>query len=177
MTVITMVFATVPVIVTSSYSSEPDQPWLYIWSSVEQAVCKSSMSERTLTAPVDDSEPGLHPMFHIAIMVACIASFRSLFKNSDRDPKHWAATKKLVRLLFSPRSWSRKSFKEISEFDEQEPHAAMNLPDIPGGTMTGVRTFIDKQGKTVISNTQSIAMTEGDEVFVPLSAHMAHRQV
>lgn len=176
-TVIIMVFAIVRVIVISSYSPQPDQSWLYMWSSVEQAVCKSILSQLLETAPVDDGEPGSHSTIHTAIMVACLASFPSLFGNSERDRNHWAGTKKLVHLLLSPRSWSRKSFTEISEFDEQESNAAFNLPGIPGGTMTAVRTFIDKQGKTVTSNSHSIAMTEEDEDSSSLAGHIAHRQV
>lgn len=43
-TVLIMVFAVVRVIVVSSYSSEPDQSWLYMWSSIEQTVCTSFLS-------------------------------------------------------------------------------------------------------------------------------------
>ena len=39
-TVIIMVFAIIRVVVVSSYSQQPDQSWLYLWSSIEQAVCK-----------------------------------------------------------------------------------------------------------------------------------------
>ena len=35
-----MVFAIIRVVVVSSYSHQPDQTWLYLWSGVEQAVCK-----------------------------------------------------------------------------------------------------------------------------------------
>lgn len=110
-------------------------------------------------------------------MVACLASFPSLFKKSERAQNHWAGTKKLVRLLLSPRSWSRKSFREISESNEEDSKAAINLPNIPGVTMTGVRTFIDKQGKTVISESHSVAMTEDDGDSVTLSGHVARGQV
>jgi hypothetical protein len=110
-------------------------------------------------------------------MVACLASFPSLFKKSERAQNHWAGTTKLIRLLLSPRSWSRKSFREISESDEEELKAANNLPDIPGGTMTGVRTFIDKQGKTVISESHSVAMTVDDGDTVTLSGPVGHGQV
>ena len=40
-TVVIMVIAVIRVVVVSNYSSEPDMSWLYMWSSVEQAVCKS----------------------------------------------------------------------------------------------------------------------------------------
>lgn len=43
--------------------------------------------------------------------------------------------------------------------------------------MTGVRTFIDKQGKTVISESHSVAMTEDDGDSVTLSGHVARGQV
>ena len=34
-----MVFAIIRVVVVSSYSQEPDETWLYMWSSIEQTVC------------------------------------------------------------------------------------------------------------------------------------------
>ncbi|KAF6221275.1 hypothetical protein HO133_002130 [Letharia lupina] len=53
-TVIIMVFAIIRAIVVSSYSQELDETWLYMWSSIEQAV------------------------------FACLASFPSLFEKSER---------------------------------------------------------------------------------------------
>ena len=44
-TVIIMVFAIIRVVVVSSYSHRPDQTWLYLWSGVEQAVCKFNFDE------------------------------------------------------------------------------------------------------------------------------------
>ena len=39
-TVFIMLFAIVRVVVVSSYSHQPDQTWLYMWSNIEQAVCE-----------------------------------------------------------------------------------------------------------------------------------------
>lgn len=38
-----MVFAIIRAIVVSSYSQELDETWLYMWSSIEQAVCKLAL--------------------------------------------------------------------------------------------------------------------------------------
>ena len=38
-----MVFAIIRVVVVTSYSQLPDQTWLYMWSSIEQAVCESTV--------------------------------------------------------------------------------------------------------------------------------------
>ena len=173
-----MVFAIIRVIVISSYSTEPDQSWLYMWSSIEQTVCKSPLFQSSLTALESALELNLQSNSYTAIMVACLASFPSLFKKSDRAQNHWAGTKRLVLLILSPRSWSRKSFKEVSEsFQEKESKPAVGFPDIPGGTMTGMRTFIDKQGKTMTGNSQSIAVIDEDGDSLPLSEHVAHRSV
>ncbi|KAL9002118.1 MAG: hypothetical protein Q9188_004939 [Gyalolechia gomerana] len=60
-TVFTMVFAIIRVVVVSSYSKQPNQTWLYLWSGIEQAV---------------------------SIIVACIASFPALFRSSEREKHH-----------------------------------------------------------------------------------------
>lgn len=39
-TLIIMVFAIIRVVVVSSFSHQLDQTWLYMWSSIEQTVCK-----------------------------------------------------------------------------------------------------------------------------------------
>lgn len=58
--IITMVFAIVRVAVISSESRQPDTSWSYMWSCIEQV---------------------------IAIIVACLASFRTLFKQPDSRPQ------------------------------------------------------------------------------------------
>ncbi|KAI4166774.1 MAG: hypothetical protein LQ343_007756, partial [Gyalolechia ehrenbergii] len=60
-TVFTMVFAIIRVVVVSSYSKQPNQTWLYLWSGIEQAV---------------------------SIIVASIASFPALFRSSEREKHH-----------------------------------------------------------------------------------------
>ena len=40
-TVIIMIFAIVRVAMVESWSNEPDESWLYLWSSIEQTVCMS----------------------------------------------------------------------------------------------------------------------------------------
>ena len=46
LTVVTMVFAIVRVVVITARSKEPDQSWLYMWSSIEQTICTSSAPSR-----------------------------------------------------------------------------------------------------------------------------------
>lgn len=41
-TVVIMVFAITRAVVVTSYSHQPDQTWLYLWSGLEHAVCEWS---------------------------------------------------------------------------------------------------------------------------------------
>ena len=51
-TVIIMVFAIIRVVVITSHTEQPDQSWLYLWSSIEQTVCKSSVVLDPLRVPI-----------------------------------------------------------------------------------------------------------------------------
>lgn len=179
-TVVIIAFAIIRLIAVTTYSLEPDESWLHMWSSIEQAVCTLSTAisvlevRKTITG---NHEPSWHSMSQIAIMVACLASFPSLFKKSEHVQKHWVGGKRLLRLLLSPRSWSSKSFKDLVEIsDGQGISAEANFPEIPGGTMTGVRSFINKQGKTASGDSQSTPKGEDEDCW-RLSEHVAHSQV
>lgn len=68
-----MVFAIVRVAVISSHSYEPDQSWLYLWSSIEQTI--SVLPHAIHYSPHESNTL----ILYLAIMVACLASFRALF--------------------------------------------------------------------------------------------------
>ncbi|KAF4626585.1 hypothetical protein G7Y89_g11572 [Cudoniella acicularis] len=64
LTVIIMIFAIVRVAMVKSWSFMPDETWLYMWSSIEQTV---------------------------SIMIACLASFRTLFVKQEPTRKPQAS--------------------------------------------------------------------------------------
>ena len=40
LTIFIMIFAIIRVVVVSGNSHQPDQTWLYLWTSIEQTVCE-----------------------------------------------------------------------------------------------------------------------------------------
>ena len=55
---------------------------------------------------------------------------------------------KKIRKMLDPRLWTTRHSKEITLVKKPETvDSEFGLPSIPGGTMTGMRTFIDRQGQ------------------------------
>ena len=94
-----MIFAIVRVAVVLSHSYLPDESWLYLWSSVEQTVCKFELVEsHTITLTMSSSLPLLakaeanNEPLQLAIMIACLASFRVLFTRQETNTRPQAIT-------------------------------------------------------------------------------------
>ena len=92
----------------------------------------------------------------VGLIMTAFAAFRSLFvAHASRDPhdargagSSWYDTcKRLVKRSLSPRSWRSESSTPISKESSQASGGANNLPDIPRGTMTGIRTWINGRDK------------------------------
>ena len=77
----------------------------------------------------------------------------------------YTRSKKLLHSAFSPRSWRLKPSANISSSeDTSKAIGALNLePEIPRGTMTGIRTFISGQGKTKGRPSQTMASVADEE--------------
>lgn len=92
--IITMTFAIVRIAVVGSVKSiavvgsvkrrVPDDPWLYMWSAIETSVGKLMMMRLFYNETIIDT-------VSLAIIVACLASFRNLFsrENSSHQPKRY----------------------------------------------------------------------------------------
>ncbi|KAL9598044.1 MAG: hypothetical protein Q9219_004738 [cf. Caloplaca sp. 3 TL-2023] len=95
----------------------------------------------------------------IGLILVSTTAFRALYisRSTRRRPSplltsfSWTNSKSTLRKIFDPRQWTRKNSKSLAGCQDQD---AMKqgfegkLPNIPGGTMTGIRTFIDAQGVT-----------------------------
>ena len=89
--VITTIIAIVRTINISALSRQPEVSWLYMWSSIEQCIGKKLF----VTDSVDDIRERVFQssicLRLSAIIVACLASFRSLFADQRAriaGPKH-----------------------------------------------------------------------------------------
>lgn len=77
--IITMVFAIVRVVVvTDATSRQPDTSWLYLWSSIEQAVGTSTPGHVSGCVLLTSIQ---------AIIVACLSAFPSLFVQSNQNSR------------------------------------------------------------------------------------------
>ena len=119
----------------------------------------------------------------IGIILTSITAFRAFFVSRNRDRAiqspgkrmQWYYENKLfLKRTFNPSLWRSKSRHQSSSegyeaFDDGNV-ALKNLQEIPRAHMTGVQTFIDKQGKTMNNSTimQSQAIQEHDDTW-PLS--------
>ena len=104
----------------------------------------------------------------VGLILVAMTAFRQLFvsrtgKNQHqrrKSPSLWLRSRTAWRKLLDPRRWTsgyskksegrekKNSEKSGSPFDEK-------LPGIPGGTMTGVQTFINHHGGLVESSDES----------------------
>ena len=101
----------------------------------------------------------------VGLILASMTAFRQLFvfrsarkhrspaKSSTFWPRSRAAMRKVVDLRRWTSGYSKDSCGEQQPQSEQHPSDFdERLPSIPGGTMTGVRTFIEHQGGTTQSS-------------------------
>ena len=126
------------------------------------------------------------------LILVSMTAFRALFvsrpsgQNQRSPPGYpfWMKSKVTLRKVLDPRRWISNYSKD--RFGEKKQDAASDdcdngLPSIPGGTMTGMRTFIAHQGD---ANTSNIGATnypqspELEEINWPLSPHgsVSHRR-
>ena len=123
----------------------------------------------------------------VGLILVAMTAFRQLFvsrtgKNQHahlKSPSLWLRSRTALRRLLTPRRWTsgyskdsngqmkQGSEKGASDFDEK-------LPGIPGGTMTGVQTFINHHGGLVESSDESSAhstITDADRDTRSLAEH------
>lgn len=102
--------------------------------------------------------------------VPCTICFRA---KERRKRSWWASMNRVFYILLSPRTWRSKSKSSgMENVADKDVENGDGFPSIPGGTMTGMRSFIDRQGKSTIQGSRvvhSIALTEGDDDSWPLS--------
>ncbi|KAI9876909.1 MAG: hypothetical protein M1830_005310 [Pleopsidium flavum] len=125
---------------------------------------------------------------NLALIMTAATAFRTFFVSrvKDReaqsprsmDPWYMKA-RRLLRSTFTPRTWRSKPSVDSSR-EGNRSDVPMELPyQFPGGTMTGIRTFIDGQGRTKVGDSQimhSMANEEYDDSW-PLSTNGRNTQV
>ena len=80
-TVVVMIVSIIRVAVVHSDNQNADISWLYLWSNIEMATCMCSRS-RLLQSRL------LISSLSIAIIIACVASFRQLFITSQNQHRY-----------------------------------------------------------------------------------------
>ncbi|KAI4202614.1 MAG: hypothetical protein LQ348_001478 [Seirophora lacunosa] len=119
--VITMVVAVLrAALVGSNQAASPDSSWLYMWSAIEAS---------------------------IAIIVACLASFRNLFSRESNRPRATPPAAPTSSNLFLRGSGKRKKMRDILD----------SLASMPDAGHTGYR-----QQSEATSDTQSIMIRHDD---------------
>jgi hypothetical protein len=131
----------------------------------------------------------------VGIIMTTGAAFRTFFisrsQHKDEMPGHnpnrslSTRTRNLLRLIITPSRWSTKRSRQSEDpsdssdsFSDGSLHKGKELPQIPRGTMTGIRTFINGRGRTLNMSRmgaskimQSEALEEETEDAWPLSQH------
>lgn len=121
----------------------------------------------------------------VGLILVSMTAFRALFvsrpsgQNQRWPPGYpfWMRSKVTLKNVLDPRRWISNYSKDRS--GEKKQDAASDdcdngLPSIPGGTMTGMRTFIARQGDANTSNmgaTNYPQSPEPEENSWPLSPH------
>ena len=127
---------------------------------------------------------------NLALILTTATAFRTFFvskvKNdrafrspSETQAKWYTRAKYHILSLFTSKTWRSKRSSDRQEADNKHDFP-MQLPrHIPRGTITGIQTFIDKQGKTGTRNSQvmhSMMREENDDAW-PLSVADRHSYV
>ncbi len=109
---------------------------------------------------VIDSIWGIYWMFvaaEVALMMTSMAAFRSLFvawgsrrqrQGTEEGSSRYAKGFKHLQWLMSPRSWRSRSSSPSLPSSQDANNKPKDLGEIPGGTMTGIRTFIHGHRKS-----------------------------
>lgn len=139
--VITMIFAIVRTAVVGSVATHlPDSSWLYMWSAIETSVGKQIMH---LCYADSSSNTGC-----VAIIVACLASFRNLFsrENSRSQPKRYEPPNSSNIFLRGTKSRSRmRNLIDTLASDSDYPHSSYQV-QVDGGNDT--RSTIDHHNES-----------------------------
>jgi len=114
----------------------------------------------------------------VGLIMTSITAFRAFFvaRNNEphhhrqgSDPKRWSSrSKQLLRRLIAPSSWRSRHTSETPGGDSgkaagRRAGGMRHLPSIPRGTMTGIRTFIDGQGRTRMGMSQMMQSHASEE--------------
>ena len=121
LTTIVVVVAIVRVtIVSTSFDTQIDQTWLYLWENVEMAVGQSNTAQQSNTA---NQSP--------AIIVSCLGSFRQLFIKHDKgryiqptdDQQHTKnrllSSSRSLRSISTLHSSGRSTFRSVFSHPKQ----------------------------------------------------------
>ena len=142
------------------------------------------------TSKAIDSVWGTYWQFisaEVGLIMTAVTAFRTLFisrsersRQSPRRAWHWyAKSKGLLKRTLIPGAW-RSNFADKSVRGSKEPsYKAAELPNIPRATITGIRTFINRRGKTQTGPSQimhSEIMDDNDDAE-PLSNYRQHVRV
>ena len=118
----------------------------------------------------------------VGLILVAMTSFRALFvsrtaRNHPSPPEYgsfWAKSKSVMRRLLDPRQWSSKDTSQGQRPSNTEDGLIGDLPGIPAATMTGMQTFINHQGETIVSDgrfSTGSASLEAHQDNWPLSKH------
>lgn len=122
----------------------------------------------------------------VGVIIASFAAFRALFvaQAGNQHPsgsrgQWYSYSKKLLKKSLSPWTWHvvksfRHSSKDSNRHGSGHGDEFKELPDIPRGTMTGIRTFINGRGRTAMGISKimkSRALEEDEEMLPPRTDH------
>lgn len=124
----------------------------------------------------------------VGLILVSMTAFRALFvsraaKHQHSPPKAlslWWCGKISLKKLLDPCQWTSKPPRDTHA---QPKHAStedgFDLPNIPGGTMTGIRTFINDQGQHRWSDVETVGYpqtVQEPEHTLPLSSTAPRRE-
>ena len=127
----------------------------------------------------------------VGLILVSMTAFRALFvsraarkQHSPRlHPSLWTKSKYALKKLLNPIQWTLKHSGNISgsqKYGSTKEDFDGKLPNIPGATITGVRTFIDHEGDTTESRTDLSphqTQAEANQDDWPLSRHTSISQI
>lgn len=123
----------------------------------------------------------------VGLIIASAAAFRTLFvaqaakqHPSGNRGQWYSYSKKLFQQSLRPWTWrvtksTGHSSKDSNRHGSDRDDEFKNLPDIPHGTMTGIRTFINGRGRTstmsILKIMKSRVVEEDEERLPPRADH------
>ena len=122
----------------------------------------------------------------VGLILASMTAFRALFvsraardqHSPQKGPSVWLKSRYFLRNLLDPRQWTSKYSKDMAGGQKNATtKGGFNgeFPSIPGAAMTGINTFIHRQGKEPRSeieiSTYPASMAENQDTL-PSSKHV-----